>query len=73
MNTLDKWEEAQHNCGHLDRDIDSYRILALIDLARKKDEALKALKLALENDDPDDELGYIAVVKEALALTEQLK
>lgn len=93
MSTLDQWEaEAKEENekigldGILRQRKLSYQLRIVIDLVRKKDEALKALfkdycSLAESEWSPDwEDIKYmaekwplVAKTKEALALTEQLK
>lgn len=83
--TLDQWEaeaKADFNlwqrhvdCGDdmKDMQIEAQRILALIDLIRKKDEALKCV---FEGDYPgkySEWVSYQDELERALLLTEQLK
>lgn len=74
MNTLDRWEadakDKVFTPNWSTRDESSERILRLINLVRKKDEALK---FYAELDwKPNTELWQLNA-KEALALTEELK
>lgn len=83
MSTLDQWEaEAKDNINNGNDFPDTIhfksfirrlkyredRILALIDLVRKKDETLKVM---IENSDSRSHWGEF--IREVLALTEQLK
>lgn len=72
MNTLDEWEafykiEVEHNSSRSFEGIASRRILAFIDIVRKKDESMHSIL--------SDGLapGPKSIIKNALVLTEKLK
>lgn len=81
MNTLDQWEAEAKNSVRLYKDnpdtlwtIDIKRILALIDLVRKKDEALKFYRNELSpfaKGSGDWPVGIHNIAAEALALTDK--
>lgn len=73
MSTLDQWEaEASGGYGQIVKDD---RILALIDLIRKKDEKLKSIIVPCDHKYSQECNGCISdeIIREALALTENLK
>lgn len=70
---LNEWEAEAKGIQHGTKSAE--RILALIDLVRKKDEVLKQLScLEMTYDQIPNECRWAcALAREALALTEQLK
>lgn len=83
MTTIDRWEaDAKDRLASLKQNLpvdcqkqsrqcrDYPRFLALIELLRKKDEALKRIKMVTQSKD-DHTTSYVAT--EALALTDELK
>lgn len=73
MSTLDKWEAEAGKHPSTDNYFELYeRILALIDLVRKKDGLLEQIRNEAVDQDPTPRL-IVEYVDEALTLTEELK
>lgn len=74
MSTLDQWEaEAKNYCGPDDWVYAKPRILALIELIRKKDEKLARLLPQADRVSGGLGAGMSMLIHKTLALTENLK